>query len=183
MEKRTVGGGLLTASGVLGPPIATMMGLTIPAPWGWILLGACGLMTAVGLWLVLGPSLRKKPEPEPERNSEPAKPEAISADLTLENDFAPVIKGNDFSSNRSVGISLKGTRGAVIDGNVFGPLEDREPPKAEPSTTFKVRNGGKLDVEDVNSTAHNLLDAEKAESLRFRKTTHTPGTARDRDRR
>lgn len=95
-----------------------MMGLTVPAPWGWVVLGLCAIAAVIGLMMVLWP---KKREQTPLREPE------LSADLALDGDVSPHIVGNDFDSDRPVAINLRGTRGAVIDGNIFGPLEKRGP--------------------------------------------------------
>lgn len=61
MEKSRIGGGLLAAVGIAAPWVAQMMGLTVPAPVGWLLLGLCGLAALVGLVLLLWPRKQEHP--------------------------------------------------------------------------------------------------------------------------
>ena len=69
MENRRIGGGLLAAVGIIVPWIGQMMGLTISAPLGWLLLSLCVVAALAGLVMLFWPSARSSQKRSEPRNS------------------------------------------------------------------------------------------------------------------
>jgi nitrogen fixation-related uncharacterized protein len=62
MGQRRIGGGLLVGGGMVAPWVGQMMGLTVSATVGWLLLGACAVAVFVGLCLLFWPEKALKAE-------------------------------------------------------------------------------------------------------------------------
>jgi hypothetical protein len=113
MEKRRIGGGLLAGAGILGPWVGQMMGLTVPAPVGWVLIALCGVAALVGLALVFWPPRRNSPPesvPAPTEPTETSAPRGGTA-IYLGGDDSQVIGGT--ISDCDNGIVSTGDRNKV----------------------------------------------------------------------